>query len=62
MADPSIADLFSLRGRVALVTDAIAAAGHEIQLHLHPAWQVFSHADWREIPNAVPMRTYFPGA
>jgi peptidoglycan/xylan/chitin deacetylase (PgdA/CDA1 family) len=28
--------------------DAIAAAGHEVQLHLHPAWTVFAHEDWRE--------------
>ena len=26
----------------------IRDAGHDVQLHLHPAWTYFRHADWRE--------------
>lgn len=26
----------------------IADAGHEVELHTHPCWNVFRHADWRE--------------
>lgn len=27
---------------------AIHARGHDVQLHAHPCWTVFAHADWRD--------------
>jgi len=32
----------------------IADAGHDVQLHLHPVWTYFDHADWRERLATVP--------
>lgn len=29
------------------IARAIAAAGHDVQLHLHPVWAVFDRPDWR---------------
>lgn len=29
------------------LTKRIADAGHDVQLHLHPVWTYFDHADWR---------------
>ena len=30
------------------IAEQLHAAGHEVQLHVHPCWDVFQHADWRE--------------
>jgi len=30
------------------VAEKLHAAGHDVQLHLHPCWTVFQHEDWRE--------------
>jgi peptidoglycan/xylan/chitin deacetylase (PgdA/CDA1 family) len=35
--------------------------GHEIQLHLHPCWSVFQHADWRDRVRASPRQDDFFG-
>lgn len=29
------------------IAENLHAAGHDIQLHLHPCWRVFLHEDWR---------------
>lgn len=39
----------------------IADAGHEVQLHLHPCWDLFRHADWRERAVAQPRQDDFAG-
>nr|WP_315249364.1 polysaccharide deacetylase family protein [uncultured Duganella sp.] len=39
----------------------IASAGHEVQLHLHPCWDVFQHADWRERVRRHPRQDDFVG-
>jgi hypothetical protein len=41
--------------------DEIAAAGHDIQLHLHPAWCVFEHSDWPARVSANPRQDDFFG-
>src|ERR1700730_15771144 len=36
------------------IAERIAAAGHDLQLHLHPCWLQFRRADWRNmttVPN-----------
>jgi peptidoglycan/xylan/chitin deacetylase (PgdA/CDA1 family) len=30
------------------IAEKLHAAGHDVQLHLHPCWTVFQHDDWRE--------------
>lgn len=30
------------------IVQRIQAAGHDVQLHLHPCWEFFRHPDWRE--------------
>ena len=30
------------------IVHEIRDAGHEVELHLHPCWSIFQHADWRE--------------
>ncbi|MGH8853715.1 MAG: hypothetical protein ACREWI_05485 [Telluria sp.] len=39
----------------------IAAAGHELQLHVHPCWSVFAHDDWRERVRRQPRQDDFFG-
>ena len=39
----------------------IAADGHEVQLHAHPCWSVFQHADWRERVRRQPRQDDFIG-
>jgi hypothetical protein len=39
----------------------IARAGHEVQLHAHPCWSVFRHADWFERVAAQPRQDDFAG-
>lgn len=29
------------------IASTVAAAGHDVQLHLHPAWAAFDRSDWR---------------
>lgn len=36
-------------------------AGHEVQLHAHPCWSVFQHADWRERVRLQPRQDDFHG-
>lgn len=35
--------------------------GHEIQLHAHPCWSVFEHADWKERVRQQPRQDDFHG-
>lgn len=35
--------------------------GHELQLHVHPCWAVFQHADWRARVRAQPRQDDFAG-
>lgn len=35
--------------------------GHELQLHAHPCWSVFQHADWRERVRQQPRQDDFFG-
>ena len=46
---------------MAAIARRIAAAGHELQLHVHPCWSVFRHADWRERVRAQPRQDDFAG-
>ncbi len=39
----------------------IAADGHEVQLHTHPCWSVFQHADWRSRCSATARLDDFYG-
>lgn len=39
----------------------IHAAGHEVQLHAHPCWSVFEHADWAARVRAQPRQDDFFG-
>ncbi|MRW84086.1 polysaccharide deacetylase [Pseudoduganella sp. FT26W] len=39
----------------------IAAAGHEVQLHVHPCWAVFRHADWPERVRRQPRQDDLAG-
>lgn len=39
----------------------IVAAGHDVQLHLHPCWRHFQHSDWRERLNATPPNDSMAG-
>lgn len=38
------------------IAQLIAAAGHGLQLHVHPCWSVFAHHDWRERVRHQPRR------
>jgi len=38
-----------------------ATAGHEVQLHVHPCWTVFQHADWFERVQRQPRQDDFAG-
>lgn len=37
-------------GPMGCLAERIAAAGHDLQLHLHPAWTCFQSAGWRSQP------------
>ncbi len=39
----------------------IHAEGHELQLHCHPCWSVFEHADWRRRSRECPNLDDFVG-
>lgn len=39
----------------------IHADGHDVQLHAHPCWSVFRHADWRERVRREPRQDDFHG-
>jgi len=39
----------------------IRDGGHEVQLHVHPCWSVFEHADWAERVRAQPRQDDFFG-
>lgn len=43
------------------IVDKIGAAGHELQLHAHPCWSVFQHADWAERVRQAPRQDDFFG-
>lgn len=43
------------------IVEHIAEAGHEVQLHAHPCWSVFEHADWMERVRAQPRQDDFFG-
>lgn len=43
------------------IAQRIAADGHELQLHAHPCWSVFEHADWRERVRQQPRQDDFFG-
>lgn len=43
------------------IANRIAAAGHELQLHVHPCWSVFAHDDWRERVRRKPRQDDFFG-
>ena len=37
----------------------IGAEGHEVQLHAHPCWSVFDHANWRDHAQAAGLDDFF---
>lgn len=39
----------------------IRADGHDVELHVHPCWSVFQHADWRERVRKQPRQDDFFG-
>lgn len=41
--------------------DAIRAAGHDLQLHLHPCWTVFEQEDWPGVVGRQPRQDDFAG-
>jgi peptidoglycan/xylan/chitin deacetylase (PgdA/CDA1 family) len=43
------------------IVQRIAADGHELQLHAHPCWSVFEHADWPERVRQQPRQDDFFG-
>ena len=43
------------------VVRRIVDAGHDVQLHAHPCWDVYAHADWRERVRAKPNQDDFFG-
>ena len=46
---------------MAPIARRIAAHGHEVQLHVHPCWSVFQHADWQARLRAQPRQDDFYG-
>lgn len=46
---------------MAAIARRIAADGHEVQLHAHPCWSVFGHADWPQRVAAQPRQDDFFG-
>ncbi|MCE3261610.1 MAG: polysaccharide deacetylase family protein [Pseudoduganella sp.] len=46
---------------MAAIARRIAADGHEVQLHVHPCWSVFRHADWPQRVRAQPRQDDFFG-
>ncbi|NGZ88118.1 polysaccharide deacetylase family protein [Duganella aceris] len=46
---------------MAAIARRIHGQGHEVQLHVHPCWSVFRHADWRERVRACPRQDDFFG-
>lgn len=49
------------RDPMATIAQRIAADGHEVQLHAHPCWSVFGHADWQQRVRAEPRQDDFFG-
>ena len=43
------------------IAHRIRDAGHEIQLHAHPCWSVFQHADWEDRVRMQPRQDDFFG-
>lgn len=43
------------------VARQIAAQGHELQLHVHPCWAVFQHADWQRRVREQPRQDDLAG-
>ena len=41
--------------------EAIRAAGHDLQLHLHPCWTVFEQEDWPGVVGRQPRQDDFAG-
>lgn len=52
---------FGAADPMAALARRIFAAGHEVQLHLHPCWALFQHADWRERAVRQPRQDEFVG-
>ncbi len=47
--------------RMGAIAQHIHAEGHEVQMHVHPCWQLFQHADWRERAKLKRRRDDFLG-
>lgn len=43
------------------VVERIRAAGHDIQMHLHPCWSTFRHPDWPARLGSVPPNDHCDG-
>ena len=43
------------------IAHEIRAGGHEVELHLHPCWDVFQHEDWRSRIPTLQRPDYFFG-
>jgi hypothetical protein len=43
------------------IVKQIAAAGHDLELHVHPCWSVFAHEDWAERVRLQPRQDDFAG-
>jgi peptidoglycan/xylan/chitin deacetylase (PgdA/CDA1 family) len=52
---------YFLHDPMAPIARRIQHEGHEVQLHVHPCWSVFRHADWRERVVARPRQDDFFG-
>lgn len=48
-------------GPMGRVVETIRGYGQDIQLHLHPVWTVFDHADWRTRAPALKGKDEFAG-
>lgn len=43
------------------LAQSIVCHGHELQLHVHPCWSVFQHADWRQRVARAPRQDDLAG-